>query len=253
MNFNIAIISHDRLELFEKRTLNFLEKHGICFEKVSIFVSDLSYISYLPLSKKYGFNLLNSDNNLLKYNNNSVLNARNNIIQYYEKGALVLEMDDDVEDIIDFNTNKPVENFVKLINDSFEKIKDGGLFGFSSQANRFFSSGKDQWGLYTIINSCLGYINDKRIRLTVEEKEDYERVLEFYILSLPILKRGGYGIKTRYWKNKGGIQSRYSFEKRLNVQRDSCMALNTLFPELTRIQVRKNGLFDLRFRRINIL
>jgi len=87
MNFAIAIISHERLNLFESKTLSFLKKHGICFEKVYVFVSDLSYLSYLPLSEKYGFNLLNSHNNLLKFNNNSILNARNNIINYFEEGS----------------------------------------------------------------------------------------------------------------------------------------------------------------------
>ena len=247
MNFVIAIISHEREKLFESKTLSFLKKHGICFEQVYVFVSDLSYLSYLPLSEKYGFNLLNSHNNLLKFNNNSILNARNNIINYFEDGANILEMDDDVDDIIDFSTDKGVENFIDLVNESFAKLDGFGLFGFSSQANKFFSNGIDKWGLYSIINSCLGYVNDKRIKLTVFEKEDMERCIQFYKLDLPILKRGNYGIKTRYWKNPGGIAARYSWEKRLTVQRESSLWLKKIYPEYCRIQVRKNGIYDLRF------
>lgn len=251
MNFKIAIASHERVKLFEDKTITFLKKHGICFKKVFVFVSDLSYLSYQPLSEKYGFNLLNSHNNLLKFNNNSILTTRNNIIHYFKEGENILEMDDDIEDIIDFSKNKSVENFVDLINESFSIIKDGGLFGFCAQANKFFSKGIDQYGLYSIINSCLGYVNDKRIKLTVFEKEDYERCLQFYKLGLKILKRGGYGIKTRYWQNKGGIQSNYSWEKRLNVQRESALILKQIYPEYVRIQIRKNGIYDIRFIKPN--
>ena len=96
MNFNIAIASHERIKLFEDKTISFLKKHGICFEKVFVFVSDLSYLSYQPLAEKYGFNLLNSHNNLLKFNNNSILSTRNNIIHYFEEGVNVVEIDDDI-------------------------------------------------------------------------------------------------------------------------------------------------------------
>jgi len=139
---------------------------------------------------------------------------------------------------------------VELIEESFNLIKDGGLFGFSAQSNKFFATCKDLYGLHSIINSCCGYINDKRIKLTVYEKEDYERCIQFYNLDLTILKRGNYGIKTNYWKNKGGIQSRYSWEKRLSVQKETSLWLNKLYPELTRIQIRKNGIYDIRFRKI---
>jgi len=247
MDFVISIASHERLNLFESKTLSFLKKHGICFEKVYVFVSDLSYLSYKPLSEKYGFNLLNSHNNLLKFNNNSILTTRNNIINYFEDGANILEMDDDIDDIIDFTEDKGVENFIQLVNESFYMIKDGGLFGFSAQANKFFSNGIDQYGLYSIINSCCGYVNDKRIVLTAYEKEDYERCIQMYKLGFDLLKRGNYGIKTKYWKNQGGIQSRYSWEKRVIVQRESALHLKNTYPDFVRIQVRKNGIYDVRF------
>jgi len=247
MDFVIAIASHERLKLFEDKTITFLKKHNVDFAKVYVFVSDLSYLSYEPLSEKYGFNLLNSNNNLLKFNNNSILTTRNNIINYFEEGAKILEMDDDIDDIIDFTTNKGVDNFVELVDESFKLISDGGLFGFSAQANKFFSNGIDKFGLYSIINSCCGYINDKKIELTVYEKEDYERCIQFYKINLPILKRGNYGIKTKYWKNQGGIQSRYSWEKRVTVQRESALWLKKLYPEYVRIQIRSNGIYDIRF------
>ena len=44
-----------------------------------------------------------------------------------------------------------------------------------------------------------GYINDKSIKLTVSEKEDFEDVL-LCLRKVSYLKRCGFGIKTNYWK-----------------------------------------------------
>jgi len=83
MDFSIAIISHDRLKLFEQKTINFLKNQNIDFSKVYVFVSTKSQEEYKELEEKYKFNLLIYKDNLLKIDNNSVLNARNNIIDYF--------------------------------------------------------------------------------------------------------------------------------------------------------------------------
>ena len=243
MNFIIAIPSHKRPEMLQSTTLNLLKKHKISMKKVYIFVSPESYQDYIPIKNKWNFNLIEADNS-------SILKTRNNIIDYFKEGQNIIEMDDDVEDIevtVKGKKNKPVENLKKLFNESFDIITSGGLFGFNANTNNFFASGIDKYGLYSIINSCLGYKNNKKIKLTVAEKEDFERCILFYELNLPILKRTGYGIKTNYWKNKGGIQGHYDFKKRIEVQKESAEQLLKKYPWATRKQVRKNGIVDLRF------
>ena len=245
MNFIIAIASHKRAELLQSKTLKLLKKHNISMEKVYIFVSPESYQEYIPIKNNFNFNLIGGDNT-------TILKTRNNIIEYFNEGENIIEMDDDVEDIeitVKGNKNKSVENLIELFNESFDMIPDRGLFGFNANTNNFFASGNDKYGLYSIINSCLGYKNDKRIKLTVSEKEDFERCIIFYQLNLPILKRTGYGIKTNYWKNKGGIQGHYDFKKRIEVQKKSAEQLLEKYPWAARKQVRKNGIVDLRFYR----
>jgi len=95
---------------------------------------------------------------------------------------------------------------------------------------------------------CCGYINDKRIKLTLTEKEDFQRVIQFYLLKLPILKRTGYGIRTKPWINQGGLQSRYSMKKRIIIQKKSANKLMMLYPGLGYLMVRKNGVVDFKFR-----
>lgn len=244
-DYVVAIASHARKNILEQRTIALLTKHKINMNIVYVFVSDTSYDNYIDLQKKYNFNLM-------KGNNNSILETRNNIIQYFEEGQPIIEIDDDITDIVILNKHKPtesLENLDELFLECFAMLPGQGLFGFCAQANSFFSNCTDQFGLYSIINSCLGYYNDKRIVLTVKEKEDYERTCIFYTMNLPILKRSGFGIKTKYWSTKGGIQSHYSFNKRIEVQRQSALQLKQKFPKLCYTYTRPNKIMDIRFYR----
>ena len=240
LNAVIAIASHKRPEILQKKTLSLLKKHNIDMKKVFVFASPQSMDEYKPIAKKWGFNLAKGG---------KILEARNNIIQFFKNGQNIIEMDDDIEVTIKGKKNKSVDNLIKLFNESFFIIQDGGLFGFNANTNNFFAGGVDKIGFYSIINSTLGYVNDKRIKLTVPEKEDFERCIQYYKLGFPILKRTGYGIKTRYWKNKGGIQECYDFEKRKKVQKFSAEQIMKKYPWAARKHVRKNGLVDLRFKK----
>ena len=245
MNFVIAIASHKRPEILQSKTLNLLKKHKMSMRKVYVFVSPESYQDYIPIKNKWKFNLIGGDNA-------TILKTRNNIIKFFDEGQNILEIDDDVEQIeitLKGKKNKPVTDLKELFNESFQIIHQGGLFGYNANTNNFFAGNKDKFGLYSIINSCLGYKNNKAIKLTVAEKEDFQRVIQFYELNLPILKRTGYGIKTCYWRNKGGIQAHYDFKKRVEIQRESAEQLLEKYPWAGRKQVRKNGIVDLRFNR----
>ena len=104
-------------------------------------------------------------------------------------------------------------------------------------------------GLYSIVNSCIGYINDKSVVLTCREKEDFERVCIFHINNKKIVKYRNYGIKTKYWKNKGGIQDRYDFNERVEVQKESSIKIMEKYSNLCFTRTRPNGLIDIRFKR----
>jgi len=248
MDYIIAIPSHKRKNILEQRTLAFLNKHNINFSNVYVFVSSDSYEDYLELQEKYKFNLIQHVNDKF---NDSILEIRNNIIEYFEENQKIIEIDDDIKDLEKLDKNKKnesVENLNDLFNNCFAQLNGSGLFGFCSKNNSFFASCCTKYGLYSIVNSCLGYINDKRIFLTVREKEDFERVLQFHTLGLQIIKFGQYGINTTYWKNKGGIQARYNFEARKIIQRNAALELVLKYPDLCYITNRSNGLTDIKFK-----
>lgn len=246
----IAIASHNRTKQLQEKTLALLIEHNFDMAKVYVFVAPSSFDDYVPVSMGYGFKLVKVPGE------ECILTSRNYIIQYFDEDDHIVEMDDDIEDIMTTLKgvrNESVGDLKQLFEESFDLLEGSGLWGFNANTNNFFADGKDKFGLYSIINSCCGYINSKIIRLTVSEKEDFERCLLFMKLDHPILKRCGYGIKTKYWINKGGIKDRYDYKTRMKVQADSAATLMKKYPSYCYTHTRKSGLVDIRFRRINWL
>ncbi len=248
MSFKIAIPSHDRFDLIQDTTLKLLKKHKVDFKNVFIFCSPESFSKYSTIKQKYGLTLVRSKKN--------IKDKRNHIINFFKNNQKIVEMDDDIEDIMNTKKNikrSSVKDLIGFYEDSFKVLGKKGLWGINSTNSTLSPSGKDSFGTYTIVGACCGYYNDKRINLTVDEKEDFERVVQFYKLQLPILKRGAYGIKTKYWTNPGGIQSRYSKEERIKVQKKSAELLMEKYPGIFNKLQRANGLIDLRFKSRNPL
>ena len=89
-----------------------------------------------------------------------------------------------------------------------------------------------------------------QLNLQSQKKKILKDVLLCLRKKYPILKRCGFGIKTNYWKNKGGIQSHYDFDRRKEVQSESAIALMTKYPEYCYTRTRPNGIVDIRFKRL---
>jgi hypothetical protein len=237
MDYVIAIPSYDRYLGIQHKTLKLLQRHNIDFSKVFIFVSPQCYEQYKDLP------------GILVKSKNTITSTRNHIIEFFPDGKKIVEMDDDIQDIIEMESGESVQNLIQICNESFQILKTSGIWGVNSTDNKFFANMVDKFGVASIVNSFMGYINDKRIKLTVPEKEDFQRVAIASMLHIPILKRGMYGIRTKYWTNKGGIQSHYGFTKRKEVQKKSAAILLLKYPQLCYAITRKNGLIDIRFKK----
>tara|TARA_R110000824_G_scaffold48395_6_gene136670 strand:- start:1109 stop:1858 length:750 start_codon:yes stop_codon:yes gene_type:complete len=236
----IAIPSHNRVNILKEKTYQLLLSRGFTEDEIFIFTDN--YDEYKDEFK-----------NVIK-SLDTITGKRNHIIEYFDEGEHIVEMDDDIDDIQ--TTKKEVKNeSVMNLKDFFEKNFDmlfsGGMWGINSTDNNFFASGEDKYGLQlvSICATLTGYINDKSIRMTLKEKEDFERVLIYYHKKKPVLKRCGYGIKTKYWKSKGGIASDYNFDERVVIQKEAANSLVEQYPELVYITERKNGIADIKFRR----
>jgi hypothetical protein len=240
MDYIIAIPSHMRIDTIQKRTLALIERNGISKSCIKIFVSPVCYKNYKDV--------LGSQYRVIR-SYASILNTRNHIIRSHKDGQRIVEIDDDIEEIITFPSKRPVESLESLITSAFEK-SSGGLWGISATTDpRNACKTKEGFGLRSIVNSFLGYTNQREVRLTMKEKEYFERTIIFWKKGLPIYKMPQFGVKTKYWKNKGGIQAHYDETKRRAVQMKAADELYSMYPDLVYKKKRPNGIVDIRFRR----
>lgn len=231
----IIIPSHNRCDIIQTHTLPLLQKHNFDFDSVFVFVSKTQLLKYLEIQKKWGFNLVEGKE--------GILNQRNYIIEYFEEGEQIVEIDDDVKDIIDLSCLKPIIDLKLLVESLFEKTN--GLWGINGAVN-IRSFRKSAFGSYFICNTFCGYTNDKSIKLTLQEKEDYERCAIYLDKNKQIYKNRQYAIKTKYWKNEGGID--YDFETRKKVNNEVANILYNKYPHYFYLNTQKNGIVNPVFR-----
>jgi len=231
----IAIPSHNRYKIIQTHTLPLLQKYNFDFVNVFVFVSKSQLSKYLEIQKIWGFNLVEGKE--------GILNQRNYIIEYFEEGEQIVEIDDDVIDIIDLSTMKLIDDLKLLIGSMFEKTN--GLWGINGAVN-IRSFRKSAFGSYFICNAFCGYTNDKSIKLSLQEKEDYERCAIYLDKNKQIYKNRQFAIKTKYWKNAGGID--YDFETRKKVNNECANILQAKYPHYFYLNEQKNGIVNPVFR-----
>jgi len=240
MTYKIVIPSYNRFSTILGRTLKFLLSHNIDMNKVYIFAHPSSYDQYKIIEDKIkGVKVIESKG--------GIMNSRNYITEYFEEGTKIVSIDDDIEDLIDLRKDKPLENLHEFIEESFNMCN--GLWGVSALTNKFFATMHDKYGLRSIVATFCGYVLDKSIKLTLDLMEDHQRTILYYLNNKSILKRGWVGIKTKYWKLEGGLQTDLDREKRLQLQNFCSNELATSYPHLVFQRKRKSGLLDIRFKK----
>ncbi len=241
MDYKIAIPSYNRFTTLRFKTIAFLNRHNIDLSKVYIFAHPFSFDEYLLLKDFYPkINIIESKG--------GIMNSRNYINEYFLEKTKVVEIDDDVEDLIDFTTNEPLKDLEAFIIESFDMCGNG-IWGVCALSNPFFSNKKDKYGLQSIVATFCGYILNKNIKLTLDVMEDHERTIQYHHLGKNILKRSNVGIKTKYWKNAGGIQTEIDVLRRIQIQNWAATELKERYSNLLYLRTRKSGLIDIRFKR----
>jgi hypothetical protein len=241
MDYVITIPSYNRFSTILGRTLKFLLSHNIDMNKVYIFAHPFSYDEYKVIEEKIeGVKVIESKG--------GIMNSRNYITEYFDEKTNIVSIDDDVDELIDLNTNQPIHDLDGFIKESFNMCGNG-IFGVCALTNKFYSNMKDKFGLQSIVATFCGFVNYKSIVLTLDLMEDYEKVIKYYQSNKTILKRSWVGIKTKYWTNKGGIQTELDCLKRIQLQNYCANELKSRYPDYVFHRKRKNGLIDIRFRR----
>jgi hypothetical protein len=249
-DYFIAIPSYNRCKVVNSKTLKLLNSLGINKNIINIFVVEEEYEMYkTELNQEYYNEIIIGKLGLIQ--------QREFIENYYPVGTHIVSIDDDITKIdLSFTDYKSADEFFKC---AFEecKNKNAYLWGVYPVCNPLCLTKNKPITehLVYIIGALYGYINrpnDSDLDLTIcksietSNKEDTERSIRYFLKDKKVLRFGRVGIKTQYYGKDGGGLGKLN--DRIESMKKSTLLINKTFPELTRIKIRENGLYEIIFK-----
>ena len=248
-NYIIVIPSYKRPQLIKTHTLKVLENSKISPRKIFIFVANKTeYKEYSQsLDKKYHKNIIIGKKGLK--------NQRNFISKYFPINSKIVQLDDDIKyvnQLINYNIKNRKENKLhtisnldKFIKEAFQQsIKNNSyLWGVYPVNNAYFMFPKMTIDLRFITGPMFGIINrhSNKLKLTIDEKEDTQRTLQYFTLDKSVIRFNNVTIETSYYKNKGGMQEENKDRKTEAMK--SAQYLIKKYPNLTKLNLTKKSGF----------
>jgi len=254
----VAIPSYKRPETLRDRTLKILKDYKIDPKKIHIFVADKEQKKIYEdvLKDKYYHKII--------VGKPGIKNIRNFMPNYFKEGQHIFYMDDDIYGIYDCinkgdKKNKKGNKLIKLkslkdlINNGFKLAKISGLtnWGVYPVYNPFFMKAKtnnlnDYVGtkLCYVIGFLTGAINNKKAEIrTIDDKEDYERSIKYYLKDGGLLRFNNITCDTKCYKEPGGMQVERTKER----IHDSAVYLTKEYPNLCTLNTtKKSGFTEIR-------
>jgi hypothetical protein len=231
MDLPIAIPSYQRPELCKNLTLTFLNLNQYPTELITIFVA--SEEEKLAYEK----NIARSLYGKIVVGKKGLKEQRNFITNYYDEDQVYISMDDDIKTI-----KSPFLTFPQIVLHAkalFEK-HTCGLFGVlpNDDTRRF----QDDYTTHLahIIGCFFICRNHKDLLCNTEEKDDYEKTLQYFLRYGGVIRYRGAGVSTDYTKNPGGLQQ----EGREARMLEGAKYLEDKYPAYCRV-MRKNNKPDL--------
>lgn len=247
-DYIIAIPSYKRNKLIQEKTLKLLKQYKIPNKIIFIFVANTTeyklYLNTIPKDLYYKIII----------GKKSLKHQRNLISSYFKEGQQIVQLDDDLEDIVQLFTDKKkpylksISNLDKFIQKAFQIClqKKSYIWGVYPLANAYFMNTSKHYistNLKFIVGPMWGIINrhDKDLKTTINEKEDTERTIKYYIKDNVVVRFNHISIKTNYYKNTGGMQSENKNRKAEAMK--SALYLTKKYPNYTRLDLSKKSGF----------
>ena len=194
-------------------------------------------------------------------------NMRNFIRLYFPEGTKMVCMDDDISQLYIMKENMSIDNKktaaryplyplndLSFLDDAFNTLEKTGLkfFGIYPVKNGYFMKtlSYKSSDLRFCVGAFWGCINEHSndLMINIEEKEDFERTLLYYKRDKGVLRFNTICADTRYYKEKGGLQSRGLDRK--ETSKLSCTYLIATFPEFCKLYTsKKSGIYEVRLKK----
>ena len=215
-DYVIAIPSYNRVDGIISKSLSTLHKYHIPHDKIYIFVNTdeqkNEYEEKIP-KNMYGKIVATKQKKGIK-------NVRNFIVDYFPMNKNFISMDDDVVAFQEVDNNGKlhhIKNLKELIKKGFKMCEDNNftLWGFYPVSNGFYMKGQKPYttDLRFIVGGFMGIINKKR-KVHLDWKEDYELSLEAYIKDGGLIRFNRVCVNHHLYTKTGGIGK--SQEDRMN-------------------------------------
>jgi hypothetical protein len=262
----IVIPTYDRPQLLQECTLAYLDQCGVADDIIHIFVARDP-----EQSRMYGDVATQCGRGYHWHWDGPVglHNMRNHITNSFSEGTEILCMDDDIKSLIFMTENTEIKDRQSSKRYELHRLNGGEFWSWIETAfTTLHMSHTKIFGIYPVRNgffmkdlpyvtedlrfcvgTCWGYINDHRIQVTIEEKEDYERTLLCWELFGSVLRYNHVAAVTSYYTTPGGMQSRQN--DRQEASKESCQYLVTRFPGLCKHGRRKKttGIYEISLER----
>ena len=259
-DYVVAIPSYKRPDTLKNKTLKVLQKYKIDPKKIVGVVADKEQ------EKIYREALPKGSVGKFVVGVPGIKNIRNFMPKYFPEGQYIFYMDDDIYKIYDtYSTNKSkdkstykhreLKSLKDLIAQAFKlceksKITNWGVYPVN---NPFFMKARTgdirdyvSTNLCYIIGFMTGVINNRKAEIrTIDDKEDYERSIKYFLKDGGLLRFNNITCYTKCYKEPGGMQVERT-HKRIH---DSAVYLTKQYPKLCTLNTsKKSGYTEVRLR-----
>lgn len=240
-DYQIAIPSAGRADTIMEQTMGLLIASNVDPARISVFVPDDSsaeaYRSVLPdsvtIRPGHGWGMRQ---------------ARNAIARAYPAGTNLVQIDDDLTEIAtttDRKTLDPVKDIDALIRKGIE-TSDGHLWCLYPVPNPFFMRPglTRRGGLWYAVGAWFGYrvTLDETELVELDDKEDFERSVRFYLRDGEVVRLDSYTYKTKFYGGTGGMQAYRTPE---TIEKGA-RALAERYPDLAHYRMAKSGRAEIK-------
>lgn len=202
----VAIPSYRRPDTIRTKTLPLLLDRGIPADRITIYVADgVEAQAYTRAAEEFGVGLQVSAPTLA--------GSRNWIMSNLPAGTRVVQIDDDLNDMIRWVNPKradSVGDLAALLTRGFELADRNGLnlWGTYAVPNPYFMKPVVRHDLRYIPGGLWGatVLHLPHQLVTLEDKEDFERSLRYYVHDSGVIRMDDIAPVTRCYREPGGMQ-----------------------------------------------
>ena len=241
-DFVVAIPSYDRVKELKKKTLKMLEENKINKSLITVFVANNEQKNIYQTEIGTDYKIV--------VGVKGMVNIRNFITNYYPSKKKILCCDDDITRIVEGNlegkTVKTVTNLKTIAEKGFKLCNENNyhLWGLHPSANprSLKSKNKITEDLKYIIGALYGVINDKSIKVSLDNAEDYERSIKYYLKYGGIIRFNNYSAFTTFYA-KGGMEASGRTKDKEDSDKNK---LANKYPKYAETYKRDNGRTEIR-------